>query len=219
MLNALDYSLGCSGVEGATMFRNLSLWRGPLALGLVALVAGSAPGAEKPDPPGTGALMGQLRVLFKTWDVNKDGHLDKDELARAFRGADARASDYLIDLKALKEKKNSKRARETFFKDYPDYHFLLEVDLDGDDKISRDEFMIWARDYAVDLKKQLETEQRVLQAEARMEVALADKELKLLQEEMKLDKEALKKWEKEMKAYEQLLKQLLAPHRVKGGKH
>jgi hypothetical protein len=201
------------------MFRNPLICRGALALGLVALLAASAPGAEKPDPPGTGALMGQLRVLFKTWDLNKDGHLDKDELARAFRGADARASDYLLDLKALKEKKNSKRARETFFKEYPDYHFLLEVDLDGDDKISRDEFMIWARDYAVDLKKQLETEQRVLEAEARMERGLADKELKVLQEELKLDKEALKTWEKERKAYEHFLKQLLAPHHVKSSKH
>jgi Ca2+-binding EF-hand superfamily protein len=207
------------GVEGETMFRNPLSCRGPLALGLVALLAASAPGAEKPDPPGTGALMGQLRVLFRTWDLNKDGQLDKDELARAFRGADARASDYLLDLKALKEKKNSKRARQTFFTNYPDYHFLLEVDQDGDDKISRGEFMIWARDYVVDLKKQLETEQRVLQAEAKMEQGLADKELKLLQEELKLDKEALKTWEKEMKAYEQLMKQLLAPHHMKGGKH
>jgi hypothetical protein len=217
MLNGL--SLVASGVGGETMFRSPWIARAALALGLTAFAAAGAPAADKADPPGTLAIMGQLRVLFRTWDLNKDGHLDKNELAKAFRGADARASDYLADLKALKEKKNGKRAWQTFYTNYPDYHFLLEVDQDGDDKISRDEFMTWARDYAVDLKKQLETEQRILEAEARIERGLADKELKLLQEELKLDKEALKTWEKERKAYEHLLKQLLTPHHLRGGKH
>jgi hypothetical protein len=201
------------------MFRNPWIARAALALGLMAVAAGSAPGADKPDPPGTFAIMGQLRVLFRTWDLNKDGHLDKDELARALRGPDARAADYLLDLKALREKKSTKRARQTFYTNYPDYHFLLEVDQDGDDKISRDEFLTWARDYAVDLKKQLETEQRVLEAEARMERGLADKELRVLQEDLRLDREMLKAREKEMKAYEQLLKELLKPSHLKGGKH
>jgi hypothetical protein len=38
--------------------------------------------------------MTQLRSLFSSWDLDKDGYLDKDELAKAFRGPNARAYDY-----------------------------------------------------------------------------------------------------------------------------
>src|SRR5205823_646095 len=41
---------------------------------------------EPADPPRTAQYMNQLRLVFDTWDVNKDGYLDKKELAVAFRG-------------------------------------------------------------------------------------------------------------------------------------
>src|SRR4051794_17812702 len=34
---------------------------------------------EPPDPPRTGQYMNQLRLLFDTWDLDKDGYLDKQE--------------------------------------------------------------------------------------------------------------------------------------------
>jgi hypothetical protein len=44
---------------------------------------------EKPkaDPPGTSAIMAQLRARFAAWDKDKDGYLDKWELAQAFRNS------------------------------------------------------------------------------------------------------------------------------------
>src|SRR5262245_8663191 len=54
-----------------------------MAAGLLLLVAGVALAADKkgdalatkPDPPGTGAYMAQLRGLFNSWDLDKDGYL------------------------------------------------------------------------------------------------------------------------------------------------
>src|SRR5262249_31666226 len=85
--------LGSSG--GSSMLtRNWLLSRGlacVLALLLVgpALAADSAddtprPDKEPPDPPGTSLYMNQFRALFDAWDLNKDGFLDKEELAKAF---------------------------------------------------------------------------------------------------------------------------------------
>jgi hypothetical protein len=48
----------------------------------------------KRDPAGTGPIMTQLRGLFFSWDLDKDGYLDKNEMAKAFRGPSAKAYDY-----------------------------------------------------------------------------------------------------------------------------
>src|SRR5262245_23678728 len=84
----------------------------PTALLLLAADKSSSSLAKKADPSGTGPLMGQLRALFNTWDVNKDGFLDKAELARGFRGEDAKA----YEPKAGKDAKNLKDLG-----DFPDY--------------------------------------------------------------------------------------------------
>ena len=55
----------------------------------------------KKDPPGTGPYMTQLRGLFASWDLDKDGYLDKDELAKAFRGPNAKSYDYKAPAKDL----------------------------------------------------------------------------------------------------------------------
>jgi hypothetical protein len=61
----------------------------------------------KPSPSGSGVtingIVTQLRGLFAAWDLNGDGFLDKEELAKAFRGANARPFDYQ---KPTKEKED-----------------------------------------------------------------------------------------------------------------
>jgi hypothetical protein len=85
------------------MCRLLQITRGLLAAVLAALIPlislgddSSKPSStqKKTDPKGTGPIMSQLRSLFDAWDLNKDTYLDKEELARAFRGPKAKPFDY-----------------------------------------------------------------------------------------------------------------------------
>jgi Ca2+-binding EF-hand superfamily protein len=167
-----------------------------------------APAPTDPsDPPGTTPYMGRLRELFAAWDLNSDGNLDKSELAKAFRGPEAKAYDYKKDgdkdqpSDAFKEPTTAKKPD---FAEYPDYHFLIQADQDGDGQISRAEFMTWARDYAVQLKQQTDQEAKVAALEAKMQSATSAKEIKALEKELKKEQAAANKINsaatKEMKA-------------------
>ncbi len=105
--------------------------------------ADDAKGKSHKDPAGTSVIMGQLRFLFDKWDLNRDGNLDSDELAKAFRGKDAKA--YSGNGKAP--------TNETAAK-FPDYQYLVELDQDRDGKISYREYEDWAHSYAKDQMKQ-----------------------------------------------------------------
>jgi hypothetical protein len=124
---------------------------------LVLALAGTAsgrPSKDKPDPAGTTLYMGQLRDLFATWDRNHDGYLDKQELARGFRGPKAKPFDAATTGTAKSspgETGNSKAGPN--YTQYPDFHFLAQLDQNNDGKISRAEFLTWAREYAVRWKK------------------------------------------------------------------
>jgi hypothetical protein len=135
--------------------RRLVLSLRALAFGLAVLITGRELVAQpmvvqvQADPPGTIVILGQLRTWFAAWDANKDGFLTKDELAKAFRGPYAKPFDAKIKGKADKNAENSRSTSRPYYENYPDYQFLVQLDKNGDEKISREEFETWARDYAV----------------------------------------------------------------------
>jgi Ca2+-binding EF-hand superfamily protein len=202
------------------------LWCGGLlALALGAVVAAGAQGAEVPS---ASAIKGQLRLLFKTWDLNDDGYLDKAELARAFRGPKAKPYDAPAPTKGEEAKdkdtkdkdardkdakdanakaggKDGKAGKPEFMK-YPDYVFLTELDGDGDGRISRKEFESWARGYTSDLRAQLRAEAHAVEAET--------KGVKGTAAELKKEQTNARKVENQLKGYE---KHIL--EEIKRGQH
>jgi Ca2+-binding EF-hand superfamily protein len=179
------------------------------ALSAMPVMADNPP---KPDPPGTGPYMTQLRAWFKAADLDSDGYLDKAELAKVFRGKDAKPFDFKQGDDA-KDKDASRGQSETGDKPdysrYPDYIFLTQLDKDKDDKVSKDEFENWARDYAVQLKHLDEQIKKTLAAEQRLARAETKKEIEALQRELKAEQGALNKLNNGQKAYEKMLQQAM----------
>src|SRR5262249_15995083 len=156
------------------------------------------------DPPGTAGIMARYRLWFATVDLNKDGYLDKEELAKAFRGPNAKPYDYVPPPKekreeekdkanksdsestAEKEKKYEtvKPDRKKDYSRFPDYRFLVQLDTDNDGQVSKEEFDAWARDAAVQLKAQLDLQQQLLKLQ--MQLAQAQlAERKKLEDQMR----------------------------------
>ena len=125
--------------------------------------------AEQPKPAPirthngpAGAIQAELRGWFNATDLNKDGFLDKEELAKAIRGPKSKAYDFTLD---------GKPARAFGPKDfakYPDFAFLCRLDRDNDSKISREEYEYWAFDQAEVMQKDKDEKAKIAQAQARL---------------------------------------------------
>jgi hypothetical protein len=93
-------------------------------------------------------LAAQIGAMFEKLDKNKDVFLDKEELAKAFRGPNAKAPP---EPKADDEKKGTKPNPPQG--PFPDQDFLKAWDRDADGKISLGEFEFWGAKYDQDMKK------------------------------------------------------------------
>jgi hypothetical protein len=93
-------------------------------------------------------LSAQLGAMFEKVDLNKDLFLDRDELAKAFRGPRAKAAP---EAKPDDEKKDAKANPPVG--PFPEDDFIKAWDKDSDNKISLAEFEHWGAKYDADMKK------------------------------------------------------------------
>jgi hypothetical protein len=185
---------------------------------------------EPPDPPRTSKYVNQLRLLFDTWDTDKDGSLDKKELAVAFRGAGSRPFDAAAEAKkdkSEKDKAESKKddegdkdktekdkstsdkekpkAKAPDYSKYADYVFLTQLDKDRDDTISREEFMDWARDLAVQLRDRDELLKEVKKTQDQLaKLGQKAKNRATVEARLKKQQQDISKLQSQLKKYEKV---------------
>lgn len=139
---------------------------------LLTLPASTAPGqAKAPPKPAPGkhdpAVEAQLRMSFAKIDLDKNGFMDDTELAKAFRGPNAKAAPSV----GFDEKGNLPPAASIKL---PDQIYLVALDRDGDGRVSWAEFDAHGEAYAAQLKNLQQLNQQALrQAYAQAQRQLA----------------------------------------------
>ncbi len=199
-----------------------SLWTFALGVALMGQPV-SAQAQETADPPGTAGIMARYRLWFAAADANKDGVLDKEELAKAFRGPSAKPFDYVAPPKETKDKpeekdkadkkegtpadekdkpsEKDKPTRKPDYSRYPDYNFLIQLDANSDETISKGEFETWARELSVQIKTQLEAQQRLLELQTRLQrdpAKIKPNDKKKLEADLKREREQIAKLQQQM---------------------
>ena len=101
------------------------------------------------------AIQEQLRAWFKAADTNGDGFLDKQELAHAFRGPNARPYDY------APFGKTPKKLGASDFAQYPDFAFLCRLDRNHDGRYPWNDFDRWAYEFADFIRKDADERDRI----------------------------------------------------------
>jgi hypothetical protein len=205
-----------------------------VALGVAAQDSTDKKKKEPPDPPRTSAYMNQLRLLFDAWDTDKDGYLDKKELAVAFYGPGTKPFDAAALAKKEKAEKDkaekddedkTEKDKSTSDKEKPkdkekdkkapdyskraDYVFLKQLDVDVDDQISREEFMSWARDYAVQLRDQADALKELKKLQDQLaKLGKNAKNRTTVEKKLAKQQQEINKLQSQMKKYAALQKQL-----------
>jgi Ca2+-binding EF-hand superfamily protein len=93
-------------------------------------------------------LAAQLGAMFERMDLNKDAYLDREELAKAFRGPRAKPVPMAED---DPDKKDAKPGRPMPV--MPEDDFLKTWDKNTDAKISVSEFERWGVKFEQDMRK------------------------------------------------------------------
>jgi hypothetical protein len=166
-----------------------------LALGFAAVLAVLACWVADATAGGTttaAQYQKQLGARFTAWDLNGDGALDKEELAKAFRGKDAKPFDdapqdqraqvyglTLVSLPrhamavqlAVADRLQQRGGNAKTAKDYAqlaDFQFLSLADTNNDLRVSQQEFDTWARGYAKALNARDRALKSLEQAQGRL---------------------------------------------------
>jgi hypothetical protein len=131
---------------------------------LVSLLPTAAAALAAPAPKiaptgGNAQVDAQLRVMFDKADANTDGFLDRDEIAKAFRGPRAKAPTGGI----YDDKGNFTPLYYQAKQKYPELVFLWAADKDGDNQLSWDEFRQYGEAYAASIQHQQQAMQQAMQ--------------------------------------------------------
>jgi hypothetical protein len=148
-------------------FRLLFLLTAAGLLGLTGSESGAA--TPKKDPPGTEAILANLRAWFAKY-CNDNKEIGKVEAAKAFGYSKPYDAGPILKTPTGKPKDEDKdkdstsgssgtsgttsksdKPDKSTYANRPDFLFISALDKDGDEKVSKDEFEAWAHDYAAGL--------------------------------------------------------------------